>query len=740
MRIRILLFLILLFLCSCAKDPAETGFEPIDIPDDTTVNMFADHVPGWVTVKFRSLDNELNTEMTRSGGFETGIPELDAVIGALGATKLRRTFEASTPYARELGMHLFYEFYVGEEMPITRAVQDFANLDFVELVELIPNVHHASEFDDAYYGLDVWEAAATLEQSTRATGTNFNDPLLYLQWHYHNDGSLGSSFLSGADINLFKAWEVTTGRPDVVVAVIDGGVNYEHPDIAQNMWVNPNPKVGEHKHGKRMSASAGAISGYDILPMSHGTHCAGTIAAVNNNGIGIGGVAGGNGSANSGVRVMSIQMFYPTSKDDPYGDGGDGSTTSSGAAQALEAAGTLGAHVASMSLSSTSGSAAYRTAITYFNNADRGESSPMKGGIVIAAASNNGLDEDRYPAAYDNVISVAWLTPSLTKHSSSNYSTTVNISAPGGQTGIGPNRRGGILSLAPIGSKSFESILGEGYSYKQGTSMATPHVAGVAALVISACADNGITLTHDELWDALLEGTRNVYKFNPRYIGKLGTGYIDANLAIRKALGLEIFIPDVEGVRLTQPYNGINLFWNAAKTLENDAVEKYGIFWSTSPLDDVDLLNAPSTVHRMEISNKVGGTYNDIGNQLSHFFSDEVIDMGLKYYLAIVSYDDTGRRSEPAYVETSESDPEFPSLSVVSNSFSDFVYLTGDTKAVSKVPVRIMNYSGHKVFETQVEISSYKPVRLDMSKLAPGVYTLIYTSGGANRKITLVKR
>ena len=122
--------------------------------------------------------------------------------------------------------------------------------------------------------------------------------------------------MAGADINLFDAWNVTTGNPEVVVAIIDGGVDYSHEDLARNMFVNQAELNGidgvdddgngyvDDIYGFNFCTNTGAV-----YPHSHGTHVAGTVAAVNNNGIGVAGVAGGDGSANSGVRMISCQAF-----------------------------------------------------------------------------------------------------------------------------------------------------------------------------------------------------------------------------------------------------------------------------------------------------------------------------------------------------------------------------------------------------------------------------------------------
>ena len=143
----------------------------------------------------------------------------------------------------------------------------------------------------------------------------FNDPRLPDQWHYQNFGKIGTS-VAGADINLFKAWQTETGKNNVVVAIIDGGIDYQHEDLAANMCVNLEELNGAPGVDDDHNGFVDDIYGYNfctnsgtVYPHNHGTHVAGTVGAVNNNGIGVAGVAGGDGSAGSGVKMISCQVF-----------------------------------------------------------------------------------------------------------------------------------------------------------------------------------------------------------------------------------------------------------------------------------------------------------------------------------------------------------------------------------------------------------------------------------------------
>ena len=146
-----------------------------------------------------------------------------------------------------------------------------------------------------------------------------NDPLLQDQWHYQNDGTLAYS-KKGADINLFKALEITHGSPNVIVAIVDGGIDINHEDLAANIWINTAEKNGTSGKDDDGNGYKDDVYGWNfvdnsatIVPHSHGTHVAGTVAAVNNNGKGVCGVAGGSGHGD-GVRLMSCQIFTPNTE------------------------------------------------------------------------------------------------------------------------------------------------------------------------------------------------------------------------------------------------------------------------------------------------------------------------------------------------------------------------------------------------------------------------------------------
>ena len=296
--------------------------------------------------------------------------------------------------------------------------------------------------------------------------TNIPDDSYFTSlWGLNNTGQTGGT--ADADIDAAEAWSITTGSSSTIVAVIDTGVDYNHVDLAANMWTNSGETQGDgidnDGNGYVDDYYGWDWSNNDNDPMddhSHGTHVAGTIGAVGDNGLGVVGV-------NWQVQIMALKVMDAS-----------GSGYLSDAAKALDYAVNQGAVVSNHSYSGTSYSSTLYNAIVNARNHDH---------IVVAAAGNNGTNNDqtlRYPASYDvdNVITVAATDHRDNLASWSNYGvSTVDLAAPGVS----------IRSTTP----------NNGYGYKSGTSMATPHVAGAVALVHSAYPD----WDYAQLRDAILD-------------------------------------------------------------------------------------------------------------------------------------------------------------------------------------------------------------------------------------------
>ena len=425
----------------------------------------------------------------------------DSIIA--GNPKL--TFERLIPYApnqeieerhRKAGLHLWYLVEApGEKFEGKKGIKHVSDTKLIEMPE-VPTIPV--------------ESPVITSKSTRSV--SMNDPLYEKQWHYYDSCS--------CNINLPKAWEIEQGKRNVVVAVMDDWIDYTHPDLAPNMWVNEieangQPGVDDDGNGYVDDIHGLNLSGSDEFA-DHGTHVAGTIAAVNNNGIGVCGVAGGDG-VDTGVRIMSIGLALQTNPDKEI-------------ARGYVYAADNGAVISSNSWGDRE-APVIRDAIVYFmENAGQYEQSLMNGGLVVFAAGNDNKETPNYPFGdpelpKENLITVASVASTGMRSTFSNYGSWIDISAPGGEK---VNKENGVYSTLPNNR----------YGFMNGTSMACPHVSGVAALVVSKFASP--SLTPVEVKRRILRSSAEVDKYQAGYPyrSKLGAGILDAYAALSDDTGI----------------------------------------------------------------------------------------------------------------------------------------------------------------------------------------------------------
>jgi subtilisin family serine protease len=355
-----------------------------------------------------------------------------------------------------------------------------------------------------------------------------NDPFLPSLWGLANTGQAvngGAPGRPGADVHATAAWDLSFGSTSHVVAVIDTGIDYTHPDLASNMWSAPaafTVTIG----GVALTCPAGS-HGFDAIaftcdPMDdhhHGTHVAGTIGAAGGNGLGVVGV-------NWTTRLMGIR-FLDASGAGTVADAIDGIEFALQARAAFSASGGADVRVLSNSWGGRDFSQALLDQIHATAAADM---------LFVAAAGNDGFSNDlwpAYPASYaaSNVVAVAATTSTDDRAWFSNYgSGSVHLGAPGVD----------ILSTTPSGA----------YGFSSGTSMAAPHVSGAGALVLSRCDLDAPTLKQ-----ALLATAEPVAGLAPYTITG---GRLDVNGAIRSCAGA---LPPPEGLAARAGDGTVALSW-----------------------------------------------------------------------------------------------------------------------------------------------------------------------------------
>ena len=469
-----------------------------------------------------------------------------------------RVTENNAKYMRKYQLDRWYKVKF-EGTGLSQAASELAQFGEISRVQYNKHVQHGSD------------TKATTWTAGENAGTNelpFNDPMLKDQWHYINTGdkTVSTAAVAGADIAIKDVWGKLNvkGSSDIIVAIIDGPVKYDHVDLEGNMWVNKAEKNGNPGVDDDNNGYADDVYGwncdrdtceitYKVKGESgHGTHVAGIVGAVNGNNEGVCGVAGGTGN-NDGVRLMSCQIFTAGT-----------SSNINSAAIAFVYAADNGAHIAQCSFgyqnsTYTSDMEYFKNysleyfSIQYFLDKDRfkemetkmGRTSPIDGPLVIFASGNDGLDRSSYPGAMMECICVTGIGPDGYPAYYTNFGPGCNIAAPGGDYYLNTaNGRSQILSTY------ISEVNGEDYIYMGGTSMACPHVSGVAALGIEYAAKLGKTFKREDFVSRLLTSVNDLdsklnsgYKFmgydpntgsevTPRpystYQYNMGTGLLDA--------------------------------------------------------------------------------------------------------------------------------------------------------------------------------------------------------------------
>lgn len=520
--------------------------------------------------------------------------EIDLVSSRIGASSFTRLFPDAGEYeprTRREGLHRWFIVEYNKNLSIKEAKPVLEAVSGIQRVE--PNFRIREN-------------------------VTVNDPYWSDMWGQNNTSN------PGYDVNCKPVWDnYTMGDPKVVVAVVDGGIQLDHPDLAANVAAS-----GHYNYVRHNS---------NIKQHSHGTHVAGTIAAVNNNGKGVTGVAGGNAAAGKkGVTLLSLQVFETQ-------DNGQDATASSFATAIKEAA-DKGAHISQNSWgynfdfnddgkvegnelnyarnSHENPERSFTQAVDYFskyagcdNNGNQLPNSPMKGGLVIFAAGNDNIPYGA-PGNYDGCVSVGAINKTGARASFSNYGDWVDLCAPG------------------VSVRS--TNINGNYATFSGTSMACPHVSGVAALIVSYFGGQGFTA--DELRARLINGAKDIApSTGSKPIGPLVNAYSSFQLN-----GTSNAPERVEDIEVSPTGHNIRVDFKATNAYA------YMIMAATqkSAIVGADYQNPPSNViyaTTLAAASEAPGT------------PHSVVLAGLKpsteYYVAVVGYSYDKKYSELSDIE-----------------------------------------------------------------------------------------
>ncbi len=755
-----------LILASCATEQIENQVVPEPVPESDSDTGGC--VPGMVVVEFDDETADMIYESVGSDSAEgaamtkafamTKASGAEDVLAALGANSISRVFPYAgkwEPRHRESGLHRFYRITFDENTPVTKATRSIGGLEGVIRAEMKPMIRPT------------------------ATKIPFNDPQARRQWNLYNDGTIVKGFRSGVDINVVPVWEkFTAGSKDVAVAVVDGGVDMNHEDL-------PGVVIPSTEDGGSRSFVYG-FEGPMTVGDAHGTHVAGIIAAVNNNGVGISSVAGGS-DGTGGVRILSCQNLKEKS---------DGSTYQGNSAAAVVWGADQGAVISQNSWGynpeyANGISADDKAAIDYFikyagYDENGNQVGPMAGGVVFFAAGNDDLPKG-WPAQYEPIVAVGALGPDGRKATYSNYGDWVDVCAPGGEYDRFSNNDAMLLSITPNND----------YWYMVGTSQACPHVSGVAALLLSHFGGPGFT--NADLLDKLLYGADYADIYESDQIGPKVNAY--ASFTVGEIQDPEV-VSDYDGAIVLKSHESLTVKYavrnkgdmNLSFTFEGGSPaatgtaseDSYTVTLNALAVEPGDykatltasfgpghttVIEIPYTVQKNHapkadgaIPSVIAESKDAVEVDLSQYFTDEdgeqltfAADITTQR-IVNVSFSGNTMTLKPSSFGSTPITVTATDARGKSATVSAFTFLYYDiSKGVSAYPnpvvdclkvcagkekemkIVLSNAGGAVLYEETVKGSALSPAQIDMKSFAPGRYDLTVTYDEVTSSKTIVK-
>ncbi len=633
-------------LLSCARE--EILPDQTFTPADETVAVSDGYVYGEARIYLSEEMTAIIEEASEAGSIQTKSPGMNLALEELGITQMYRLFPHAGEFeerTRREGLHRWYVVKYSPEVQLTKAQTSLERVDGVDLFEPVRQI----KIND------------------------FND-LTSDMWGLYNRSN------PGFDINVRPVWsDFTTGNSNVIVAVVDNGIDLGHEDLSANCL-----STGHYN---------AVYDNANIVPGTHGTHVAGTIAAVSNNGKGIAGIAGGDkAKGQQGVKLMSCQIFV---------DNSDGTTSSAGSAPAIKHGADNGAVISQNSWGytfdkdgdgeltgdeltmalNTRITASDKAAVDYFikyagcdNKGNQLPNSPMKGGVVIFAAGNDAIAMGA-PAEYEKVVAVGSVASDGTRSSFSNYGDWVDICAPGSS----------ILSTIP----------GNRYGNSSGTSMACPHVSGVAALIVSYFGGPGFT--NDMLKEKLLNSANKSAISQAYQIG----GLVDA-------YGAFVYGNDKAPAKVTDldakgRGNNIDLTWTVPSDEDGKAAYGFLVIYSK---DKAKVESAtPNSLQDVQYTACVPEAA--AGEKVE--FAVTGLDFVSQYYVKVLAYSYGRNYSDPTGVLSAETtENHAPEISL--DTESEISLMASQTLNLT---VNIADPDGHKVQVTHEKGSDAETLTLN---------------------------